>query len=151
MHRHGTVWGLTGWSFVAVLAVLLSGCSDPTASLPHGRWAGRVTPQGAAAQGPANEELCTGPTHAILSFQGKRFQFEPNEGTLVLPGYVTESGKLSAELSRPGGNHQTYTASFSGQVTGRRISGLLVTPECKADVALAPDNGPGILQDLLRR
>lgn len=130
--------------------LLLAACGGPP-PLSEGRWVGTVTPQGAAAHGPANEEVCTGPTKGVLTFRGRRFQFEPNQGTLVLPGFVDQGGKLTASLTRPGSGHQAWTATFAGTVEGNRIEGVLALPECRADVRLDHSSGPAFLQDLLRQ
>ncbi len=133
---------------LAPTLMALSGCAPrPNAA---GRWVGTVTPQGAAAHGPASEEVCIGPTRGVLSFRGRRFQFEPNEGTLVMPGYADAAGHLTASLTRPASAHQAWTASFSGAVRDQRIEGVLITPECRADVRLTHESGPGFFNDLLR-
>lgn len=130
--------------------LLLAACSGP-APLSEGRWVGTVTPQGAAAHGPPNEEVCTGPTRGVLTFRGRRFQFEPNQGTLVIPGFVDQAGKLTGSLTQPGSGHQAWTATFTGTVKENRIEGVLALPECRADVRLDHSSGPDILQDLLRQ
>ncbi len=133
-----------------LIALGLGGCGGGPEPMSAGRWIGTVTPEGAAAHGPANEEVCVGPTRGVISFRGRRFQFEPNEGTLVLPGFVDAAGKLAASLTRPGANHQTWSATFTGTVAGEHIDGILALPTCRADVKLVHESGPGLFNDLLR-
>ena len=139
--------GLLG---LGLLTLALGACGGAPPPLAAGRWIGTVIPQGEAAHGPANEEVCAGPTRGVLTFRGRRFQFEPNEGTLVLPGFIDGTGKLTASLVRPGANHQAWVATFTGAVKGRRLEGLLALPGCRADVRLDHQSGPNIIDDLLR-
>lgn len=113
----------------------LGACAAGTASQANGHFVGMVTPVGANGP-PVPVQLCQGVTRGELDIAGTRFDFAPNEGTIVLHGTIEPSGALAATLSFPGGSHQTYTVRFMGHRNGTEITGRLVTPECQAAVAL---------------
>jgi hypothetical protein len=121
---------------LVILALLaLDGCAASAGSQANGHYVGTVTPAGAS--GPAVlAQLCQGVTRGELDLAGPHFDFAPNEGTIVLHGTIDPSATLSATLSFPGSSHQTYTARFTGHLSGTEITGRLVTPECQAAVAL---------------
>ncbi len=122
-----------GLANLALLA--LGGCAAGVGGHANGHFVGTVTPVGAS--GPANPaELCQGVTRGELDIAGTRFDFAPNEGTIVLHGTLDPSSTLTATLSFPGGGHRTYTARFMGHLNGTDITGRLVTPECQAAVTL---------------
>lgn len=115
----------------ALAPLVLAACTASSG----GHFAGTVTPLGMS--GPASPAmLCQGITRGGLDLAGSRFDFAPNEGTIVLHGTVDPSGNLSATLSFTGGGHKTYTVQFTGHRHGAEITGRLVTPECQANVAL---------------
>jgi hypothetical protein len=135
-------------SSLALLLLLgLAACGNPANIVPHpalalpvsapltGRWTGETRPE--SSSGPViNGQICDGPTRAMLDVLGRNFVLAPNEGVLVLYGTVDPSGHLAATLVlHPGGN-QITTLTFTGQVTGDRIEGLLTTPRCHAQVIL---------------
>lgn len=121
---------------LVILALLaLDGCAASAGGQANGHFAGTVTPVGASGP-PVPAELCQGVTRGGLDLAGTRFDFAPNEGTIVLHGTIDPSGTLSATLSFPGGGHHTYTARFMGRLNGTEITGRLITPECQAAVAL---------------
>jgi hypothetical protein len=141
---------MTRACLILLAPLLLAACGGPPAA-SEGRWVGTATPQGAAAHGPANEEVCVGPTRAVLTFRGRRFQLEPNEGTLVMPGFMDEHGALSASLTRPGPNHQAWTATFTGTLRkDDTIEGVLALPGCRADLRLTHNAEGTFMRDLLR-
>jgi hypothetical protein len=121
---------------LAIVALLaLGGCAAGAEGKANGHFGGTVTPVGASGP-PVPAELCQGVTRGGLDIADTQFDFAPNEGTIVLHGTIDPSGTLAATLSFPGGGHQTYTARFMGHLSGTKISGRLVTPECQAAVVL---------------
>lgn len=131
MLRHGRLL------LAAVLP--LAGCS---LTPPSRSFVGPVTPR------PGNPACQAG--RGMLTTQGRQFQFEPNEGVLVIQGSVGPDGRLQGEDTTRGMEHHPFTLRFDGKLVGDDVSGVLTTPRCTFDVALRPPER-GMLKDLLRK
>jgi hypothetical protein len=120
------------------LTLLLAGCADAG---PHGRMVGSVTPQ---TPGPG----CSATT-GMLTLDGKVFQFEPDEGVLVIQGSVGPDGALHGRGEQSGSDHKPFVTTFDGKLTGKTVQGTLKDPRCTSQVALV-EGGRTLLQDVLR-
>lgn len=97
----------------------------------EGRWAGPVTPA---------DPSCGKPTSGIMRIGSNGFGFDPFGSTTAITGTV-ENGVLSGTLTRPGGNRQTLTISFTGRARETAegedvIEGDLASGRCKWTVVL---------------
>jgi len=98
----------------------------------EGRWTGPVVPK---------SEGCGPPTKGQMSVERKTFAFDPFQATTVIDGTVSGDGALDGVFSRPGGNQQTVSISFSGMLTqhddgAESIDGQLVSGHCAWTVSL---------------
>lgn len=129
--RHGRL-------FLAVL-LPLAGCG---LAPPARNFVGPVTAR------PGNPACQT--SRGTLTVRGRQFQFEPNEGVLVIQGGIAPDGHLRGEDTTRGVDHHPFTLRFEGTLAGDEVTGTLTTPRCTFDVALRPPER-GLLKDLLRR
>lgn len=97
------------------------------ATLARSEWIGTITPV---------RGICDPAADAYLSLRHGQVLFTPNVGVLQLRGTANASGALTASLTTPGMNRQSYRLRFTGQLAGERITGSYDTPRCHASVTL---------------
>jgi hypothetical protein len=127
-----------------ILVLGLAGCGGGSTGRVEGRWVGPVVPEGPAATAAAGNELCAGPTRGELNIAGQRFEFAPNEGVQIIDGDVTPGGELRGVMTTIGMNHQSYTLRFTGSMQNGQVTGVLVTPRCRANVVLSRVGNRGL-------
>ena len=113
----------------ATLLLTILGIAACAARSPDdGRWIGPVTP---TTPGPT----CI-PTRAQLDIKGQTITFAPNEGTWILQGDISPTGRIEASKSTIGADKRPFKTTLAAQRTAARIEGTYTTPRCTFQVQL---------------
>lgn len=118
-------------SHLPVLAAILCACTNSPTGI-QGRWVGTVKPVAGT---------CDPVSQAVLVIEASRTPpysalFSPTAGVLALQGTSDGTGQVTADLHGTGMNHQPYVLSFAGARTGDAITGIYISPRCRAEVEL---------------
>ncbi len=128
---------------MVVTVVLIAGCAGDMGERLQsgrvlawhglqGRWVGPVVPV---------DKSCGATTQGLMSIGEKGFALDPFPSTTVMQGAVGKDGRLTGNMTRPGGNRQTLSVSFEGSVSGagseaEAIDGTLESGRCHWKVTL---------------
>ncbi|MCQ8239898.1 hypothetical protein [Rhizosaccharibacter radicis] len=117
----------------ALAAALLAGCgggNGGTPGDPGGEWTGILQ---------TDKGVCPDRAPSRLAVDGRKIQFTPADGVLVLSGIRTEnSDRLHAQLQLTDMNHHPLPMVFEGKLSadGTHIDGTYGTTACRAHVSL---------------
>ena len=113
---------------VWVALLMLSGCGAGDE-----RFTGTVTTERGQC-GPGFDDQ--GKATATLMVRGKKVEFAPSNGVVLLNGNVDDAGHVRAGDSAPGADKKPFMQVFEGDRKGDEVVGRFATPRCRATVAL---------------
>ena len=111
---------------VALLALAGCGAGDE-------RFTGAITTEQGQC-GPGFDD--SGKATATLMLRGKKAEFVPSDGVVLLSGQVDAAGRVRAGSSAPGGDKKPFPQVFEGERKGDQVVGRFATPRCRAVVTL---------------